>query len=77
MGVARSATTMARVVGPAWAGILFAQLGKEWPYYAGTVVMLVVAYFAFRSMKDNEQAKEDALARPAQDDAEPNTAPID
>jgi len=61
MGVARSATTMARVIGPAWAGVLFAQLGKEWPYYAGTLVMLVVAALALRSLKDNEAAKKQAL----------------
>jgi len=81
MGVARSATTMARVVGPAWAGILFAQLGKEWPYYAGTVVMLVVAYFALRSSADNDAAKKSVLdkAKKASLEKEPEdlTAPID
>ncbi|MFC1673485.1 MFS transporter [Pseudomonadota bacterium] len=76
MGVARSATTMARVVGPAWAGVLFAQLGKEWPYYAGAVLMMVVAYFALRSMKDNEQAKQAALGVSAQEEADAS-APID
>ena len=77
MGVARSATTLARVVGPAWAGILFAQLGKEWPYYAGTVVMLVVAAMALKAMKENQQAKEAALSKAPQDDEVPGTAPID
>lgn len=77
MGVARSATTMARVVGPAFAGILFAQLGKEWPYYAGTVLMLVVAVLALRSLKDNQAAKAEALntAKPAAE--EDTSAPID
>ena len=42
LGVARSATTLARVVGPAWAGLLFSILGKDWPYFAGAVVMLGV-----------------------------------
>jgi len=62
MGVARSATTLARVVGPAWAGVLFAGLGKEWPYYAGTALMLVVAFLALRSLKDNQEAKASALS---------------
>ena len=79
MGVARSATTMARVVGPAWAGILFAQLGKEWPYYAGLVLMLLVAYLGLKSLKDNEAAKRAALATangaPAKD--EDRASPID
>lgn len=42
MGVTRSATTLARVVGPAWAGFLFSWLGKDWPYVAGALVMVVV-----------------------------------
>ena len=80
MGVARSATTMARVIGPAWAGILFAQMGKEWPYYAGMVLMVLVAYLGLRSLKDNEAAKAHALATanaaPTKED-EDHTAPID
>lgn len=67
MGVARSATTMARIVGPAWAGILFAQLGKEWPYYAGMVLMVLVAILGIRSLKDNQAAKANALATAKQE----------
>ena len=43
LGAARSATTLSRIVGPAWAGMLFAGLGRHWPYFAGTAVMMVVA----------------------------------
>jgi DHA1 family tetracycline resistance protein-like MFS transporter len=42
MGVARSATTLARVLGPAWAGLLFAVLGMDWPYFGGAIVMALV-----------------------------------
>ena len=84
MGVARSATTLARVVGPAWAGVLFAQLGKEWPYYAGMVLMVLVAYLGLKSLKDNQQAKAAALenaklqsANGARLDDEDKSAPID
>jgi len=48
MGVSRSATTMARVLGPAWAGMLFAVLGMDWPYFAGTLVMAGVMYLGWR-----------------------------
>lgn len=84
MGVARSATTMARVIGPAWAGILFAQMGKEWPYYAGMVLMVLVAYLGLRSLKDNQAAKKAALEKAELQSAnsatlkdEDHTAPID
>jgi DHA1 family tetracycline resistance protein-like MFS transporter len=42
MGVARSATTLARVLGPAWAGMLFEYAGRDWPFFVGAGVMLVV-----------------------------------
>jgi len=48
MGVSRSATTLARVAGPANAGFLFAYLGQNWPYYAGAAVMALVAILALR-----------------------------
>ena len=49
MGVTRSATTLARVAGPAVAGGLFALLGRDWPYYAAAAVMLVVMLAAARA----------------------------
>jgi MFS transporter, DHA1 family, tetracycline resistance protein len=42
MGVSRSASTLARVLGPGWAGLLFEFLGKDWPFYAGAAVMVGV-----------------------------------
>jgi len=50
MGVTRSATTMARVAGPAFAGALFAFMGKDWPYYAGAVIMAIVMVFVWRAI---------------------------
>jgi DHA1 family tetracycline resistance protein-like MFS transporter len=51
MGVSRSATTLARVVGPAWAGLLFSWLGKDWPYFAGALVMAGVVILGARALK--------------------------
>lgn len=48
MGATRSATTLSRVLGPIWAGMLFGALGKDWPYWTGAVLMLVVAVLARR-----------------------------
>ena len=42
MGVGRSATTLARVIGPAWAGLLFSFMGMDWPYFGGAAVMVLV-----------------------------------
>jgi DHA1 family tetracycline resistance protein-like MFS transporter len=42
MGVTRSATTLARVLGPGWAGLLFEFLGKDWPFFAGAMIMTAV-----------------------------------
>ena len=42
MGMTRSAMTLARVVGPIIAGVLFAAFGKDWPFYAGAIIMAAV-----------------------------------
>lgn len=49
MGVTRSATTLARVAGPAVAGALFGFLGKDSPYFFGAAVMAVVMVLAWRA----------------------------
>lgn len=49
MGVTRSATTLARVAGPAMAGALFGFLGKDWPYFTGAAVMAAVMLVAWRA----------------------------
>jgi MFS transporter, DHA1 family, tetracycline resistance protein len=48
MGVTRSATTLARVAGPIWAGALFHYIGRDWPYYAGAAVMGIVVILGLR-----------------------------
>ena len=50
-GVSRSATTLARVVGPVWAGFLFATFGKDWPYFGGALVMVVVIILSLRILR--------------------------
>ncbi len=51
MGVTRSASTMARFTGPAWAGFLFGTLGRDGPYFGGAIIMVVVVLMAVRSLK--------------------------
>lgn len=52
MGAARSATTLARVLGPLFAGLVFWVFGKDWPYWTGAVVMVFVAILAQRTLKN-------------------------
>ncbi len=51
MGINRSANTLARVLGPAWAGYLFATLGRNWPYFSGALLMGLVFLLAARGLK--------------------------
>jgi DHA1 family tetracycline resistance protein-like MFS transporter len=48
MGVTRSAMTLARIVGPVAAGWIFAELGKDSPFFAGAMMMALVAWLAAR-----------------------------
>jgi DHA1 family tetracycline resistance protein-like MFS transporter len=62
MGVTRSAATMARFIGPAWAGVLFGTLGRDWPYFAGALVMAAVVCLAFGARRRLEHPPEAAAA---------------
>ncbi len=57
MGVTRSASTMARFIGPAWAGLLFGVLGRDWPYFVGAIIMVGVALLGLRAIKMLEKSK--------------------
>lgn len=46
MGVTRSVTTLARVLGPGFAGLLFEFLGRDWPFWVGALIMLGVTAVA-------------------------------
>jgi MFS transporter, DHA1 family, tetracycline resistance protein len=48
LGVAQSAGSLARIVGPALAGPLFSGFGRDAPYYAGAAVMVVAVAMALR-----------------------------
>ncbi len=55
MGVGRSAATVARILGPAAAGILFAWLGRDWPFYMGAVIVGTALIVAFGGRGLNEK----------------------
>jgi MFS transporter, DHA1 family, tetracycline resistance protein len=51
MGVAQSASSLARVIGPAVAGVLFDRFGRDMPYYVAALVMAVVVLMAVRLLR--------------------------
>ena len=57
MGASRSAATLARVLGPILAGVLFAQISRDAPYYAGAVVMLIVTVIAVMKLSSERAPK--------------------
>jgi DHA1 family tetracycline resistance protein-like MFS transporter len=55
LGIGRSFSTLARVLGPASAGYIFVLLGRDWPFFAGAALMalvLMVSYL-YRSKADD------------------------
>ena len=48
LGIGRSASTLARALGPAGAGYLFALIGRDWPFYIGALLMFVVLLMALK-----------------------------
>ncbi len=50
MGVAQSMASLARIAGPALAGLLFHELGRNAPYIAGAIVIAAALAFALRRL---------------------------
>jgi len=48
MGVTQSASSLARILGPALAGAVFTLWGRDAPYYLGAVMMALVVAMALR-----------------------------
>ncbi len=57
MEIGRSVTTMARVIGPTFAGLMFSLLGMDWPYYGGAVMMTVVVFLGHRGLRSIREPK--------------------
>jgi MFS family permease len=57
LGIGRSASTLARALGPAGAGYLFALIGRDWPFYIGALLMFVVFILAFKYNKSLNPGK--------------------
>lgn len=67
MGVTRSAATMARFLGPAWGGLLFEALGRDWPYFGGALVMAAVVAIGLLALKSLDRPSAAASGAPKGD----------
>jgi len=56
MGVSQSASSLARILGPAVAGAVFSLWGRNAPYYLGAVLMAAVVGMALRLPRREAQA---------------------
>ncbi len=46
LGMGQAASSLARVIGPLWAGFLFQRIGPDWPYIIGALCMALVLVLA-------------------------------
>lgn len=51
LGVAQSGASLARILGPAFAGVVFATLGRHAPYVIGAVLLLFAVFIAWRLVR--------------------------
>ncbi len=57
LGIGRSASTLARALGPAIAGYVFVLFGRSWPFYIGAFLMFIVLILALSFPKDTKGSK--------------------
>jgi len=57
MGVAQSTGSLARILGPAFAGMLFGAFGRNAPFFAGAVVMVGAVVLARRISRTSMAAR--------------------
>ena len=57
LGIGRSFSTLARAFGPAISGYLFAFIGKNWPFYIGAFLMLIVFLLALNFPNSTKETK--------------------
>ena len=69
LGITRSASIFARVVGPAWTGLLFFILGKDWPFFGGALVMTVAIYLSLRLSESKTATPDGDPAKPPDSDS--------
>ncbi len=60
LGVSSSFTSLGRVIGPFWGGFIISAAGLSWPFYTGSLMLLVALVFALRVRKVGDPEPEPA-----------------
>jgi len=60
LGLASSLASLGRVVGPAWGGFLYDNLGMTTPYLSASAIMFVAVGIALASLRSTPAAKIEA-----------------
>jgi DHA1 family tetracycline resistance protein-like MFS transporter len=58
-GLTQSASSLARIMGPLWAGMLFSTFGPNWPFWSGAAVMLTVWALSLIRLESKILSEED------------------
>ncbi len=48
LGVSQSFSSLARVLGPFWGGLILGVAGLAWPFYTGSFMLLIALYFGLK-----------------------------
>lgn len=57
LGVSQSSAGLGRILGPALSGVIFAGLGRDWPFYFGAGIMVVMILLSLRPMAAQKPEK--------------------
>ncbi len=49
LGAAQAASSMGRILGPLWAGLLFTEFGRDWPFLGGALLLAPVFLLALHA----------------------------
>ncbi len=61
LGVSRSFSSLARVIGPFWGGFILGAAGLSWPFYTGGIMLLVALLLAWRVPKGRPEPATDPV----------------
>jgi DHA1 family tetracycline resistance protein-like MFS transporter len=55
LGISQSFSSLGRVLGPSWGGLVYDRLGHQWPFFTAAMFMIVASFFSFRIMRHRKE----------------------